>query len=118
MPITKNAEWKKWVDTNKDGYGGACVAVARKAMEMLDKDPKFAKKIDTHKLICDADDASNTGGITGFMAGCVAQMISTCHSRGEEFRKQWNIDNQIHDEAEKINKGKGVINPALLTVKV
>ena len=41
-------------------------------------------------------------------------MVSKCHSRGEEFRKKWNLDNQIGDEGEKANEGKGVLNPALL----
>lgn len=49
-------------------------------------------------------------------AGCVASMVSKCHSRGEEFRKKWNIDNQIQTEGEKANKEGGVLNPALLTI--
>jgi hypothetical protein len=29
-------------------------------------------------------------GLTGFMAGAVAMMVATCHSRAKEFRKSWN----------------------------
>jgi len=50
------------------------------------------------------------GGITGFMAGCVAGMVSQCHSRGEEFRKKWNESYGAKD-------AKGTINPALVTIK-
>jgi hypothetical protein len=82
-------------------------------MEILDEQ---LGDFDTHKLISRADRESNAGGITGFMAGCVAQMISRCHSRGEEFRRKWNKDNQIHDEGEKANESGGVINPAILNI--
>ena len=67
-----------------------------KAMEILDEEPG---DFDTHELICRADNESaGDGGITGFMAGAVASMISACHSRGDEFRRKWNGDNQIADE--------------------
>lgn len=50
------------------------------------------------------------------MAGCVAQMVSECHERGEEFRKQWNKDNQIKDEGDKANDSGGVLNPAIISI--
>ena len=42
--------------------------------------------------------------------------ITNCHSRGEEFRRKWNKDNQIHNEGDKANESGGVLNPALLTI--
>lgn len=110
MPITNEKAWQHQVDINTDGYGGACIAVARRAMEILDEEPG---EFDCHSLICRADDDSKAGGITGFMAGCVAQIISQVHSRGEEFRKQWNGDHGVDEEKAK----GGVVNPAILTVK-
>ena len=82
-------------------------------MEILDDEKSF----DCHKIICQADDEVGAKGITGFMAGCVAQMVSQCHSRGEEFRKQWNLDNRINNEGEKANESGGVLNPALLNIE-
>jgi len=114
MPIIKKEDWNKWVENNKDPYGKACVDVAKKVMEILDEVEDF----DTHKIICQADNEIDAGGITGFMAGCVAQMVSHCHSRGEEFRRKRNKDNQIGDEGDKANEGKGVINPALLNISI
>ena len=114
MPILKTDNWEKWVANNKDPYGKACVDVAREAMRLLDE---REGDIDPHKLICEADDAAKSGGITGFMAGCVASMISQCHSRGDEFRRAWNTHNQIGDEGDRANESGGVINPALLTVE-
>ncbi len=121
MPIAKQKDWDLLVKNNDDPYGKACVDVARKVMEFLDAEPNIAIKkgwgnFGVNGLISRADKVVNTGGITGFMAGAVAQMVSRCHSRGEEFRKIWNLDTQIGNEGEKANKGKGVLNPALLNI--
>jgi hypothetical protein len=113
MPIIKQQDWDLWVTNNTDPYGKAIVDVAREVMRLLDE---REGDFDTHKIICEADDNIKMGGITGFMAGCVAQMVSHCHSRGEEFRRKWNVDNQIRDEGEKANESGGVLNPAVLTI--
>lgn len=101
--------WDSWVKVNKDRYGKCCVDVAREVMKLLDD--KNHKDFDTHKIVCEADDNVKAGGITGFMAGCVAGMISKCHSRGEEFKKKWNESYGVKEER------KGAINPALVTIK-
>ena len=113
MPVTNQKKWDECVEINKDAYGGCCVNVARQVMKILDEEPS---DFDTHKIICRADEEVKASGITGFMAGCVAQMVSQCHSRGEEFRQKWNKDNQIKDEGDKANKGNGVLNPAILEI--
>src|SRR4030095_2156227 len=115
MPIIDEDSWQAWVQNNTDGYGGACIKVARRAMEILDEQAGDFYK---DELIKRADDESKAGGITGFMAGCVASMISKCHSRGEEFRRKWNHDNQIGDEGDKANESGGVLNPALLNIRI
>jgi hypothetical protein len=115
MPITDEKLWNSWVKANKDPYGKCCVDVARHVMEILDKEPG---DFDCDKLIDRADREIKAGGITGFMAGCVASMVSKSHSRGEEFRKKWNIANQVGTEGEKANKSGGVLNPALLTISL
>ena len=112
MPITNQNKWDVWVKNNDDAYGKACVDVAREVMEILDDNKPF----DPHKIICQAVDSIDAGGITGFMAGCVAQMVAGCHSRGEEFRRAWNQDVQINDEGDKANETGGILNPALLNI--
>lgn len=114
MPIIKEKKWTKWVEANTDPYGKCCVDVAREVMRLLDED---AGDFDTHEIICRADKNTTGGGITGFMSGCVASMVSEVHSRGEEFRRKWNKDNQIHDEGDKANDSGGVLNPALLSIR-
>ena len=84
MSITNQEEWDNAVKVNDEPYGKACVDVARRVMEILDEGNDF----DCHEIIYQADRDTKTGGITGFMAGCVANMVSVCHSRGEEFRRK------------------------------
>ncbi len=115
MSIIETEKWNKCVEINSDSYGKACVDVARRVMEILDEEPN---DFDTHKIICRADDETGAGGITGFMAGCVASMVSQYHSRGEEFRKKWNVGNQIKDEGEKANESGGILNPAIVEIDV
>jgi len=112
MPITNEKEWGEMVRINSDPYGKACVDVTRKVMELLDEDPiplhnGYDDIHTAYGLICKADDDVSGGGLTGFMAGCVAQMVFQCHSRGDEFRKSNNGD----------TKTDGVVNHALLTVE-
>ena len=102
MPISNPDDWERIQEVNQDPYSRACVDVARAAMEILDRGEPF----DPHDLISQADRESGAGGITGFMAGAAASMISQCHSRGDEFRRAWNKDVQ----------SGGVLNPALLNV--
>ena len=113
MPITNEKEWKRMEKINNDPYGKACVDVARKVMELLDEDPTPIHNgynpdpYTAHGLICKANNDVAGGGLTGFMAGCVAEMVFHCHSRGDEFRKSHNGDTVVD----------GVINHALLTVE-
>lgn len=107
-------KWNEYVEVNKvDEYSKCCVDVARRVMEILDEDKTplhdgYIPDIHTPKrIIRKAVKDINTDGITGFMAGCVAQMVIECHERGDEFRKIWNGE----------YKGKGVVNPALLTIQ-
>lgn len=113
MPVINQEVWQKHVKANDDPYGKCCVDVAREVMRVLDE----GKEFETHKIICDADKNIKAGGITGFMASAVASMVGQCHSRGEEFRKKWNLDNQIEDEGKKANESGGTLNPALLNVE-
>jgi hypothetical protein len=86
-------------------------------MEILDG-PEWQNRVinkkDTHDLICQAYKDVKAGGITGFMAGFVAQIVSQCHSLGEEFRRAWNEEHGVSKEKDK----GGVVNPAIITIGV
>ena len=112
MPITDQEFWDKCVKNNRDPCGGDCVAVARRVMEILDEEPG---DFDCHTLIDRADNEILTGGITVFMASAAAQMISRCHSRGEEFRRQWDRRTQgLGSEGEMVNASGAVLSPAMI----
>lgn len=113
MPIIDNTRWTTWVENNTDEYGKACVDVARRVMELLDNLPANDMSYDTHALIAQADTDIEAGGITGYMAGAVALIVSECHSRGPEFRANWNyrVAGVKGDEATKAGQ---TLNPALL----
>ena len=58
-------------------------------------------------------------GITGFMYGCAARFIACFWKHGKEFRKWFNLRNQIGDEGEKANKKRNrILNPAILSISV
>lgn len=114
MPITNIKHWDKCVKKNKDPYGACAINVARKVMELLDKNEDF-KAID---ILCKADKLvhNGRGEMTLFLAGCAANIIADVHSRGAEFREKWNKENQIGNEGEAATKKKTVLNPACITL--
>ena len=108
--ITNTELWNDYIEKNKDDYGKCCVDVARQVMKILDDEEG---DFDQHNIINRADDEIKAGGITGYMAGAVASMVSGCHSRGDEFREKWNKGYGVEDKSQ-----KGVVNPALVTIEV
>ena len=111
--IINERKWNSYVKKNKEPYGKCCVDVARKTMELLDDDNH--KDFDPDQIIIEGEKLAGEEGITGFMAGCIAQMIKECHSRGEEFKKKWNAHWGI---TEKGKNYKEAINPALMTINI
>lgn len=55
-------------------------------------------------------------GITGFMYGCAAGILSHYWKYGKEFRHWFNLQNQISDEGEKATKKGRILNPAVLHI--
>lgn len=73
---------------------------------------KVISALDKGKTVDEANNEMYGMGISGFMAGCVAEWVSKFHERGDEFRIYWNTKWGV-DEAEA--KG-GVVNPAIVTI--
>ena len=114
MKLKDKDGWEDCVKINDDPYGKAAVDVARRVMEAIDDCLPIKN---CNALISEADNDPVNGGITGFQAGCVAQMVYLYHERGEEFRRAWNIETQIRDEGEMANKKDGAtLNPALMII--
>lgn len=113
MPIIDQASLDEWFKNNTDPYGKCICEVAKRAMEILDEDQTplhngYHPDIHTaHGILCKADKDIKAGGITGCMAGCAAQMVVKCHSRGEEFRRSHNGEEY---------QGEGTVNHAFITL--
>jgi len=107
LKLKDKEAWDTAVAVNVDPYGKCCIDVARRVMEKIDA----GEEINPHKLICDADKEIGAGGITGYMAGAVASMISAWHEKGEEFKRVWNKGHGVEN-------AKGTVNPALVTVNL
>lgn len=100
-------EWTKCAGENcHDGYSFGVVIATIAAFGALDQGQTCAE----------AERAATSiegEGITGFMAGCMAQWVSKFHERGDEFRKYWNDKFGVSEE----ESNGGVVNPALLEIK-
>lgn len=79
----------KYVNTNKDdGYGNACTHIAINVMRHLDNfkgefNIGYSPDMTTpHGIICKCDDQ---GGITGFMAGIITNIVTKCYKSGWKF---------------------------------
>jgi len=97
-------DWETYVTKNtQDGYSAGVVDASLRVMQALSegKTPEEAEKV-IYEM-----------GITGFMAGCMAQTVSHFHPRGNEFKQYWN--RQFMDEKD-AETAKGVVNPAILTI--
>lgn len=94
--------WEKTKASNTDSYGGAAIKAAAHAMVLLDegKTPEEAQEI-----------GFKGKDLTGFLAGCAASIVCQAHERGDEFRKHWNKQWGVGEDA------KGTVNPAIMTLK-
>lgn len=108
MPIIKQKDWIAWLDNNQDYYGKCIMEMSAEVMRLLDERDSF----DADELITEVDNDFNEG-ITGFMAGAIATVVSHCHSRGEEFRKSWNAE---IGKPTGQQDSKGVLNPAIMNI--
>lgn len=85
-----------------DGYSFGVVQAAVSVMGALDQG----------KTPAEANDAMKGMGISGFMAGCVAEIVSKYHIRGDEFRLFWNEYWGVGED----KANGGVVNPAIVTI--
>jgi hypothetical protein len=106
--------WRKWVKSNLDPYGRACVVYSEQWAELMEE--KMSKGATLKDIAKDASHEADTDGITGFMYGAAVSMLSGCWKHGDELRRWHNLDTQIGNEGEKANEDGGTLNPALLGV--
>lgn len=103
--LTDYAEYKA---KNTDPYGNEVVVYGERWMNAMEAELAAGNKLEA---IADATSHTvNTNGITGFMYGCAVSALSRFWEHGEDLRK-WHNKEYGHE-------GAGVVNPAILTIKV
>ena len=116
MQIKDADGWKKSQENNTDPYGAAVIRYAERWADMMEQ-----RLADGEKLADIADEtshAADTEGITGFMYGAAVSVLAGVWEHGEKLRRWHNCDVQIGDEGDSANESGGVLNPALLKVKM
>lgn len=107
--------WAERVRNNSnDAYSYECVRYAAAWASIMEARLEGSTVAAVAKA---ASRDADTGGITGFMYGCVVAMLAKFWARGDELRRWHNLDSQIGNEGERANEDGGVLNPALLTVE-
>lgn len=87
-----------------DMYSFAALHAAIHTMDLLGDETKTPKEA--------MDEGFKGKDLTGFLAGCAAQIVSEFAERGDEFRKFWNSRYGISEE----KANGGVVNPAIMTI--
>jgi hypothetical protein len=120
MLFSNEDEWNQYVATNSgDPYSKCCVDFAKAwAEEMEERIAAGATVSDCAQAACTEVDRRPGFGITGFMYGAAVSMLSRTWKHGEDLRRWHNLDTQLGDEGVKANEDGGVLNPAVVTVKV
>ncbi len=106
-----NTWYKNQGDSN---YGKDIFEFATLWMETMEY--LMSEGYDLDEILFLAEETGYYLGISGFMYGCSAEVISHCWIHGEEFRKLYNLDKQIHNEGEEANKTGKVLNPAMIEI--
>lgn len=111
--------WNNAVSINTDPYGACIMQFAETWANAMESKLAKGKTIpEIAKQTSKDTDALPGFGITGFMYGAAVSMLAKYWAHGEELRHWHNLDTQISDEGERLNKSDGVLNPALLNIRV
>jgi hypothetical protein len=104
----KNTElYESSKSKNTDGYGSGIFRYAEKWANLMEEKISAGEEL---KNIADkTSHEADTEGITGYMYGAAVSILAQCWEHGEELRK-WH--NKEYDY-----KGKGTVNPAILTMR-
>ena len=105
-------QYQRGYDNNQSPYGHAVYTFLERWAYLMEQE--IARQGDACTTIPGCAEAmsrkADTEGITGFMYGCAVNILSQCWEYGEILRK-WH--NKEYDY-----EGDGVVNPAIMTVRV
>ena len=107
--------YNDWLKNNKDNYGRTCFVYAERWADLLEIEYIKAVNVPIEKIIeMYADDFSHKAdeeGMTGFMVGVAASILSQCWEYGKIFKVWWNKQYGVEN-------AEGTVNPALMTIGV
>jgi len=101
-------DYKKGKDAQKDEYGKAIYEYAEMWAKLMQFEMSNGKAL--IECVESTSHESDIDGITGFMYGVAVSVLARCWKHGEELRK-W------HNKEYNQEETKGVVNPAVLTIK-
>ncbi len=116
MELADEQKWIKFAASNTDPYGGRVVKYAKDWARLMQ-----SRMADGDSLEACAEETSriaDNDGITGFMYGAAVSVLAQTWKHGESLRRWHNKETQFGDEGDKANESGGVLNPAILGVKV
>lgn len=106
IELSDKEKFESWKANNTDAYGNAIFEYAILWAQLMQQELSKGKTIDecADKASHDAD----TDGITGYMYGAAAAILSECWKYGQELRVWHNKKYEY--------EGDGIVNPAILTI--
>jgi hypothetical protein len=114
MNLRDTDGWKKSVDANTDGYGGAVMTFAERWACYMEAELAIGKTIAECANRC--SHLADEEGITGFMYGCAVSTLAAVWVHGDALRRWHNKETQIGTEGDQANESGGVLNSALLSI--
>lgn len=118
MPIVNDKKLKEYRDSG-DWVECKISVIAEEVMRTLDL-PEYSEfKIrGDNDIINKAVDDLGGSSITGYMADCISEIVISCHSRGEEYRRKWNREIQLKGEGDESNESGGMISSSFHIVDI
>lgn len=110
----KKSEFEHGLSKNQDPYGFGCYKYGCNWAALMEERVKAGESIAECWRDCGSE--ADTEGVTGFMYGMAAAMISDIWVHGEEFRRAYNTGMQVGTEGDRANARGSVLNPALLAM--
>lgn len=116
--ILKYRKVKKNI-SSKDSYVQRIISYAEEWAVAMQRAMRYEEGTQLSDIADEMSHFVDYDGITGYMYSCAASFIACFWKHGKEFRKWFNLHNQIDDEGERANKKrKAILNPAIIGVSV
>ena len=114
MKIADQKLWKKGKANNTSSYGAEIYRYAEAWADLMESRMDGGEVLED--IAGETAHEADTDGITGFMYGAAANILSWGWVHGDRLRRWNNGEYLKNEELEKANEGGGCVNPAVLIV--